>query len=204
MTYVLTKADLVWNRAMSDEVHAGVGDRHLRAMAKPYGRIMGSGVSAVLDTSSPEEVRRAADAFEYLGLSDLAGLTRRLVDVDWSSEDDLEGRLNRAFYGLEEALAGAFERKYAESPEDFDGVAGDGVDRRPGSWASGGQGKRVCPGELIVHEHDVVCSQRDACPGITGLVLHSRSRWHDSEQLPGRPVNRSPRPVRRTGHGWET
>ena len=129
--YVLTKADLVWNRALSDERGAGVGDRHLRAMAKPYGRIMGSGVSAVMDTSSPEELEQAADAFDYLGLSDLGDLTRRLVDADWWSEDDLEDRLNLAFYGLEQALSGAFERKYAESPEDFDAVAADGVDRKP-------------------------------------------------------------------------
>jgi hypothetical protein len=175
--YVLTKADLVWNRAMSEDSGTGVGDRHLQAMAKPYGRIMGSGVSAVMDTSSPEEVQRAADAFEHLGLSDLAALTRRLVDVDWGSEDDLEDRLNQAFWGLEKALTGAFERKYAESPEDFDAVVADGVDRQPGSWLSGGgQGKTVCAGELIVHEGEVLCSARDACPGIAPLVLHSRSR----------------------------
>jgi hypothetical protein len=177
--YVLTRADLVWNRAMSDQPGSGVGDRHLWAMAKPYGRIMGSGVSAVMDTSSPEEVQRAADAFDYLGLPDLAALTRRLVDADWWSEDDLEERLNRIFWGLEHALAGAFERKYAEAPQDFDAVAADGVDRQPGSWPSGGgQGKRVCTGELIVDERDVLCSQRDACPGIMPVVLHSRSRLH--------------------------
>ncbi len=177
--YVLTKADLVWNRAMSDPPGSGVGDRHLCAMAKPYGRIMGSGVSAVLDTSSPEEVQRAADAFDYLGLPDLAAVTRRLVDVDWRSEDDLEDRLNHAFWGLEHALDGAFERKYAESPEDFDAVAADGVDRQPGSWSpAGGQGKNVCMGELIVDGRDVLCTRRDACPGITPHVLHSRSRLH--------------------------
>ncbi|GAA3213384.1 hypothetical protein ACFO1B_13555 [Dactylosporangium siamense] len=179
MIYVLTKADLVWNRAMSDHPGSGVGDRHLCAMAEPYGRIMGSGVSAVMDTSSPEEVQQAAEAFDYLGLSDLAALTRRLVDADWCSEDDLEDRLNRTFWGLEHALDGAFERKYAESPEDFDAVVADGVDRQPGSWSpGGGHGKSICVGELIVHERDVLCSQRDACPGIMPVVLHSRSRLH--------------------------
>lgn len=177
--YVLTKADLVWNRAMSDHPGGGVGDRHLWAMAKPYGRIMGSGVSAVMDTSSATEVRQAANAFDYLGLPDLADLTRRLVDADWWSEHDLEQRLNRTFWALEHALRGAFERKYAESPEDFDAVVVDGVDRLSGSWSSGGgQGTRVCAGEVIVSETDVLCSQRDACPGITPLVLHSRSRLH--------------------------
>jgi hypothetical protein len=183
--YVLTKADLVWNRAI-DDLGTGVGDRHLRAMAKPYGRIMNGGVSAVLDTSSPEEVQRAADAFDYLGLSDLAELTRRLVDADWWSDDDLEGRLNIAFYGLEHALVGAFERRYAESPGDFDAVADDGVDRQPGSWSpDGGQGKGICVGELIVDGRDLLCSRGDACPGIAPVVLHSRSRLHSDGGPPG-------------------
>jgi len=150
--YVLTKAELVWNRALSEDPGTGVGDRYLHAMAKPYGRIMGSGVSAVMDTSSPDEVQQAADAYDYLGLPDLADLTRRLVDADWWSEDDLEERLNHAFCGLEEALTGAFERKYAESPEDFDAVAEEGD----------GQDKGVCEGELIVHERDVLCVRKAA------------------------------------------
>jgi hypothetical protein len=178
VVYVLTKADLVWNRSLFDDPGTGVGDRHLRAMAKPYGRIQNSGVSAVMDTSTPEEVQRAADAFAYLGLADLADLTRRLIDADWS-EVGLEERLNRAFYGLDYALEGAFERKYAESPDDFDPAAPDGIERRPGSWSSdSGQGKRVCAGELIVHEHGVRCSRGDACPEPTPGVLHSRSRLH--------------------------
>ncbi len=168
---------MVWNRAMSDYPVGGVGDRHLRAMANPYAQIMGSGVSAVMDTNSAEEVRRAADAFDYLGLPDLANLTRGLIDTDWCSEDGLERRLNRNFVWLELALDGAFERKYAESPEDFDAVVADGVDRLSGSWPSGdGKDKRACSGELIVSETDVVRSQRDASPGISFSVLHSRSR----------------------------
>jgi hypothetical protein len=178
VAYVLTKADVVWNRALSDAPGAGAGDRHLRAMAKPYGRIMGSGVSAVMDTCTAEEVQRAGDALEYLGLANLADLTRRLADADWSDDSLDERPVNNAFWGLELALEGAFERKYAESPEDFDPVVDDGVDRPSGSWPSGGQGKAVCAGELIVHEREEVCSRGDACPGITPLVLHSRSRLH--------------------------
>src|SRR5690242_4121553 len=116
MPYVLTKADLVWNRAQSDHPVAGVGDRHLRAMAKPHGRIMGSGVSAVLDTSTADEVQHATVASDYLGLPDLADLTRLLIHTDWYADSLDEQRLNTAFYGLEMALYGAFERKYAETP----------------------------------------------------------------------------------------
>lgn len=106
MAYVLTKADLVWNRALSDHPGTGVGDWHLQAMAKPHGRIMNGGVSAVMDICTAEEVQHAADAFAYLGLADLAGLPRRLIDADWWSEDDIEDRLNRTFYGLDYALVG--------------------------------------------------------------------------------------------------
>jgi hypothetical protein len=184
VAYVLTMADLVWNRALSSEPGTGIGDRHLRAMAKPYGRIMNGGVASVLDTSTPAEVNQAADAFAYLGLADLADLTRRLVAADWS-QDGLERRLNHAFYGLDYALIGAFERRYAESPQDFDPVAPDGVDRRPGSWPGpGGDSERVCAGELVVHETGVGCSRGDACPGPTPDVLHSRSRLHTTLGCP--------------------
>ena len=176
MAHLLTRADLVWNRALSGDPGAGVGDRHLVAMAKPYGRIMNGGVAAVMDTSTAEEVERAADAFAYLGLADLADLTRRLIAADWS-EEGLEHRLNRAFYGLDWAHTGAFERKYAESPEDFDPVPPDGVVRISGSW-HGGQGARVCMGELMVHEQGVDCSGGAVCPGPGPNVLHSRSRLH--------------------------
>jgi Arc/MetJ family transcription regulator len=135
VAYVLTKADLVWNRALSDHPGTGVGDWHLQAMAKPHGRIMNGGVSAVMDICTAEEVQHAADAFAYLGLADLAGLPRRLIDADWWSEDDIEDRLDRTFYGLDFRTRRRFERKYTEAPEDFDPVPLDGVERRPGSWS---------------------------------------------------------------------
>jgi hypothetical protein len=191
VVYVLTKADMVWNRALSDDPGTGPGDRYLRAMAKPYGRIMNGGVSALMDTCTPPEVHRGADAFDYLGLSDLADLTRRLIDADWY-EDGLEERLNHAFYGLDYAHEGAYERKYAESPEDFDPVADDGTDRMNGSWLpDGGPNKVVCPGELTVHEQGVGCTQGDACPESTPAVLHSRSRLHTAagcERCPSGPT----------------
>jgi hypothetical protein len=79
--YVLSAADLVWNRAFDDQSGNGRGDRHLRAMAKPYSQIMANGTSAVRETCTPEEIVGAAEAFDYLDLHQLADLTRRLVDV---------------------------------------------------------------------------------------------------------------------------
>lgn len=178
MEHALTYADLVWNRALSGVPGDGPGDRHLAALGKPHGRIMSGGVASVTGTCTAEEMRRAADAFAYLGLADLAGLTRRLIRADWS-RDGLEERLNGAFYGLECALEGAFERKFAESPQDFSPVVPDGTQRAPGSWLPGaGRGRRVCLGELIVHERAVLCTEGDACAEPPRGALHSRSRVH--------------------------
>jgi hypothetical protein len=178
VAYVLTNADIVWNRALSDDPGTNVGDQHLRLLAKPYGRIMNGGVASVMDICTANEVQLAADTFAYLGLADLAGLTRRLVEADWT-EDRLEERLNRAFYGLDCALEGAFERKYAESPDDFDPVVPDGTERLQESWVpDGGKGRRVCTGELIVHEHAVLCTRGDACPDPGRSTLHSSSHLH--------------------------
>src|SRR5262245_54211757 len=184
--YALTRADLVWNRAFDwesldpdedpDDFAGSVGDRHMRALAKPYGRVMGSGIDSVRDTSSPKECHRAADAFAYLGLPDLAEMFRRLADVALSAEDGGRGwPSDQAFWGLENALEGAFERKYAESPEDFEPVPADGVERRHGSWPDG---DRVCLGELLVHERTVECSRGERCPGLRPGMKHSRSRLH--------------------------
>lgn len=178
MEPALTRADLVWNRALSGVPGDGAGDRHLAALSKPHGRIMSGGVASVMDACTAQEVRRAADAFAYLGLADLAGLTRSLIGADWSRAG-LEERLNGAFYGLECALEGAFERRYAESPQDFSPVMPDGTRRAHGSWRPGAsRGRRVCLGELIVHERAVLCTEGDACAEPPRGALHSRSRLH--------------------------
>ena len=186
MAYVLTRADLVWNRAFDwetldpdedpDDFVGPVGDRHMRALAKPYGRAEGSGIDAVRDASSPKECHRAADAFTYLGLPDLAKMFRRRADIDLSAEEGGRGWPSyEAFGGLELALRGAFERKYAESPEDFEPVPADGVERRHGSWPDG---DGVCVGALLVHERMVECSRGERCPGLRPGMKHSRSRLH--------------------------
>jgi hypothetical protein len=197
--YVLTRAHLVWNRAFDwesrdsdedpDDFPGPVGDRHMRALAKPYGRAMGSGIDAVRDTSSPKECHRAADAFAYLGLPDLAEMFRRLADIALSAEDG--GRnwpSDQAFWGLENALEGAFERKYAESPEDFEPIPADGVERRHGSWPDV---DRICLGELLVHERMVECSRGEGCRGQPPGMKHSRSSLHtdaDCDLCPSGPA----------------
>ena len=198
MEYVLTLANLVWNRAIDvrtsldvdadpDDFRGGVGDRHLQAVVKPYGRAMGSGIDAVRDSSSPKECHRAADCFAYLGLPDLAEMFRRLAEV--SPEDEARGWPSyHAFGGLEMALEGAFERKYAESPEDFEPIAVDGVERRHGSWPDG---DRTCMGDLLVHQRVVECSRGDRCPGLRPGMTHSRSRLHkdaDCDLCPSGPA----------------
>ncbi|WP_433040660.1 hypothetical protein [Dactylosporangium sp. CS-033363] len=143
----------VWNRGM-DATGGRIGDLQLGAMSKPYGRIMGSGTSAVLDTSTRDEVLAAADAFDYLGLPDLAALTRRIADADWEREH-LEERYNHAFYALEYGLYAAFERRYFAHPEDFAPVEDPGPPAVPGRW--------TCPGTATVHELDDTCSLGPDC-----------------------------------------
>jgi len=177
--YVVSAANLVWNRALDDEPGSGPGDRHLRAMAKPYNQIMANGTSAVMETCTTEEIVGAAEAFDYLGLRQLADLTRRLVD----GVGEREPQRDRAFYGLEMALDSAFERKYAQAPQDFDPVAPDHL-AGPVDWASGGDVREssrvVCPGEVVVHELAIECGAGTACPGLNvSVAIHPWVRLHE-------------------------
>ena len=179
----LTSADLVWNRALSDEPGNGFGDRHLHAMAKPYGRIMSSGTSAVADTCTVQEILGAADAFDYLGLSDQADLTRRLADADFSN--GREQRRNRAFYGLELALHRAFERRYEAAPEDFDPPlpASSGSPTQPDGTQPSARSPKSCSGTVIVHELDNPCTLGAGCARLSeGLIEHERAALHRSSE----------------------
>jgi hypothetical protein len=147
---------------------SGVGDRHLAAMAKPYGRIMNGGVSSVLDTCSPEDVERAAEAFAYLGLNELAEVTRWVAHIEWYWRAR-EIRLNRAFYGLEHGLEAAFRRRYAGSPEDFDAVEGA---------HETAEGAPICAGDLVVHEVRSLCSLGEDCAGVPN---HATARLHRAQ-----------------------
>jgi hypothetical protein len=60
---------------------------------------MSSDTLAVGDTCTAEEIPRAADGFDHLGLSELADLTRRPVDADFR-----EQRGNRASHRLKIGL----------------------------------------------------------------------------------------------------
>ena len=185
----LSPADLVWNRALGDSPGSGVGDLHLRAMAKPRGRIMNSGTSAVADTCTGEEILRAADAFDYLGLPELADLTRRLLDGD--SDGGRERRRNRAFYGLEIALHRAFERRYEAAPGDFDHPPA-------ASGCSGGtqpstHGPTSCLGTVTVHELDNTCTLGAECARLSQhIIQHERAVLHRSSECELCP----------SGHDW--
>jgi hypothetical protein len=152
---------------MVDPPGNGTGDHHLRAIAAPYGRIMNSGVSSVLDTCTPEEVERAAEAFAYLGLTELAQLTRHIIGIDWRAADGTaERRLNNAFYGLEMGFVAAFERKYIEAPADFEPAVGEDDTLL---------GRHICPGEISVHEKTSSCT---VGPDCTGDISHATARLH--------------------------
>ena len=182
----LTPADLVWNRALTDEPGNGVGDQHLYLLAKPFGRIMNGGTAAAEDTCSAEEILRAADAFDYLELADLAELTRRLVDGDFSN--GREQRRNRAFFGLSISLNRAFERRYALAPQDFDPPtvpAGSAAGHGPDDAQPLPREAPTCTGTAIVHELDNTCTLGAACAHITrGFIEHDHAVLHHSPDCP--------------------
>jgi len=148
-------------------------------MAKPHGRIMNAGTSAVGDTCTAEEILRAADAFDYLGLAELADLTRRLVHGDVRTAR--EQQHNRAFYGLELALHPAFEHRYETAPDDFDPVSPPprGSQSQPDRTQPPDHGPVACPGTITVHELDNTCILGTGCARLTqGVIEHERAILH--------------------------
>ncbi|GAA4256343.1 hypothetical protein [Dactylosporangium darangshiense] len=142
-------------------------------MSKPHARIMGSGTSAVADTCTVEEILRAADAFDYLGLTELAGL-RRLTDGDF--DNGREQRRNHAFYGLEVSLHPAFERRYRLNPEDFDPIAGPAAS---GDFPLPTHGPVSCSGTIIVHESGKDCTLGADCARLLrGFLEHEGATLH--------------------------
>jgi hypothetical protein len=152
---------------------------------------MSSGHLGSRDTCTAEEILRAADAFDHLGLSELAHLTRRLVDADFSN--GREQRRNRAFYGLEIGLQPAFERRSETAPEDFDPPLRTSpsllTPLGPGTTVSSGTDHRS--GTVIVHELGNRCTLDVARARLSeGFVQHERATLHDSVECEVRPSGR--------------
>jgi hypothetical protein len=117
----LTPIDRVWNRACGEPGGARVGDRHLRALLRVHNVIMSGGPNHAADVCSPKEIAAAAAASVYYGLAGLDNVIRRLPDAAADEEAELD--VDEAYHRLvpnDDALDRAFQRKFVESPSDFE------------------------------------------------------------------------------------
>ncbi len=83
--------------------------------------IMSGGPNHAADICSPEEIAAAAAASVYYGLAGLEDVTRRLPDA--ADDDEAELDVDEAYHRLvpnDDALNCAFQRKFVESPSDFE------------------------------------------------------------------------------------
>lgn len=121
--YAMTPANLVWNRACSEEGD-GIGDRHLRALLRVHGMVMNGGPNHAADVCNPAEIAAAARGAHYFGLDTLGTLILELPAASSdSSNENAEDRLSNDYHRLvpsDSTLADAFEERLAEAPQDFD------------------------------------------------------------------------------------
>ena len=100
---------------------SGPGDRHLWALLRVHCQIMGDGFYFAKEVCDTAGFEAAAQAYEYLGLPELAGHVRLMAAV---TEDDGD-KLTRRYYELvrgEQVPFDALERMYAMAPDDFDPI----------------------------------------------------------------------------------
>ena len=159
-----------------------MGDRLLHMTHPLHGRVMNSGVGGAEDVCSQDQILAAADAFDYLGLTDLAHLVRRIPCSDFG--DGREGRMNRGYFGLVQTdmlLWAAVVRKYEAAPQDFDPLPTEPpppsplpelpAPTRPVEHVT-------CAGLLTVHELTTVCAEDATCQWRVRPVEHSWAVLH--------------------------
>jgi hypothetical protein len=144
---------------------------------------MNAGVAGAEDVCTRDQILAAADAFDYLGMTDLAQLVRHIPGADFSN--GREERMNHAYRGLvltDELLWAAIVRKYADAPGDFDSPPTEAPAGFRTSPTPSGGWKRIefphCDGLLTVHELTITCSNEEACRFKTRVVRHQRSVIH--------------------------
>lgn len=127
--YVLTPADLIWNRAAMDDGGSDPlkGDRHLAALLYLHSLIMNGGVLHGLECLEADEFAAACRGYEFFGLTEVGPfLNRVLREATESSESDhmdrLEASSDRDYMTIissEQAIEDAFLRVLAQNPEYF-------------------------------------------------------------------------------------
>lgn len=120
-------SDLVWNRACSRPESASLpGDRALADVLLAHGYAMNGGLLHAVEDLKPTELVAAMAGYRFFGLTGAVGLieeaTRRLGEgLDDDALDALEAELDQRYaeVGDDQVLTEAFERRLAESPNDF-------------------------------------------------------------------------------------
>jgi hypothetical protein len=123
LSYELTVADRVWNRAttLPSGSHLCPGDLALKAILLAHGLIMNGGVLHALEVLAPEELEEARDGFCFYGLNEVAAfLTSSQLAAREEPEDlgELEHRLDEAYASLipcDSTIFAAFERHFGSN-----------------------------------------------------------------------------------------
>ena len=126
MSYELSTADRIWNRAAADldGEQTSPGDRALAALLLAHGLIMNGGILHALEVLSREQFERACDGYRFFGLADVATLLAETAAAapEHDAADtmaELEHRVDET-YGLlipnDATLAAAFERHLESNP----------------------------------------------------------------------------------------
>jgi hypothetical protein len=121
----LTVADMIWNRACSeDRLRALPGDRALADLLRAHGLTMNGGVLHAVECLSAEELTDAQAGYRYFGLAEIASLVARARKL-FETGDDLE-RHERQLDGhyadlipSDSSLVECFEKQLQANPSDF-------------------------------------------------------------------------------------
>ena len=129
MSYELTVADLVWNRAaMEDGGEAPAsGDVALASLLYAHGMVMNGGVLHAVELLSAEEFSDAQEGFRFFGLVEVANLFSQAKILFDAGEylDEHESLLDNEYLKHvpdDSSLGTRFEAHFTSSPSDFSPV----------------------------------------------------------------------------------
>ncbi len=129
MSYEMTPADLVWNRAAMEDggESPALGDVALASLLYAHGLVMNGGVLHAVELLTSDELSDARDGYRFFGLSEVASLlanAKTLFDAD-DGLDKHESRLDREYWKSvpdDSSLVKRFEVRFTSSPSDFSPV----------------------------------------------------------------------------------